>query len=194
MQIEDLRGRQSSWEFAGQHQASEEDERMVPTVALDNAFMAQEGTDTFTIFVARHSKFGFAAATCRESKVPNGRALFFFFAIDMLGLQSSGLEVRQLPRQWSGRGGCSRGAKTVSNSQDRGRNEGRSENPRRSPSAQLTATIRRSGEFKEKNWSRWQAGRSTKHRAEVAKTSYTIWGERVVPESWTRVRAPMRQE
>ena len=114
---------------------------------------------------------------------------FFFFGIDMLGLQSSGLEVRQLPRQWTGRGGRSRGAETVSNSQDRGRNEGRSENPRRSPSAQLTATIRRSGEFQEKNWSRWQAGRSTKHRAEVAKTSCTIWGERVVPESWTRVRA-----
>ena len=102
--------------------------------------MAQVGTDTFPIFVARHSKFGFAAATCRESKVPNGKALFFFFGIDMLGLQSSGLEVRQLPRQWTDRGGCSRGAETVSNSQDRGRNEGRSENPRRSPSAQLTAT------------------------------------------------------
>ena len=85
-----------------------------------------------------------------------------------------------------------RDAETVSNSQNRGGNEGRSENPRRSPSAQLTATIRRSGEFQEKNWSRWQTGRSTKHRAEVVKTSCTIWGERVVPESWTR--APMRQE
>ena len=82
----------------------------------------------------------FAAATCRESQVPNGKALFFFFGNDMLGLQSSGLEVRQQPRQWTGRGGCSRGAETVSNSQDRGRNEGRSENLRRSPSAQLTAT------------------------------------------------------
>ena len=142
----------------------------------------KKGTDTFPIFVARHSKFGFAAATCRESQVPTRKAVFFFFGIDMLGLQSSGLEVRQLQRQWTGRGGCSRGAETVSSSQDRGRNEGGSENHRRSHSAQLTATIRRSGEFQEKNWSRWQTGRSTKHRAEVAKTSCTIWGERVVPE------------
>ena len=168
---------------------------MVPTAALDNGFYCPRRHRHVSQSLWHvHSKFGFAAATCRESKVPAGKAVFFFFGIDMLGLQSSGLEMRQLPRQWDWpRWLFERCRDSVPTPQDRGRNEGRSENPRRSPSAQLDC--HRSGEFQEKNWSRWQTGRSTEHRAEVAKNLLHNLGRTCCFQRvGTRVRAPMRRE
>ena len=83
------------------------------------------------------------------------------------------------PRQRTGRGASSRSEETVSNSRKRNRNTGSSENPRRS---------------QVKSWSRWQDGRSTKHRAQIAKTSCTsctIRREGVVPQSSRRRRQHM---
>ena len=49
---------------------SGEDDRTVPFLAFDYAFLTREGSDTFPIGVARDSKFGIAVATCCASKGP----------------------------------------------------------------------------------------------------------------------------
>ena len=65
---------------------------MVPTAALDNGFIAQEGTDTFPIFMARHSKFGFARQHVVNPKFRPGKQCFSSLALTCLGFNRVALK------------------------------------------------------------------------------------------------------